>query len=423
MYSNGAGGYESTGEEFPHAIIFSQCSGLTSTQIAWNSIVNTPGESYSNDLINMYETSGTASSPIQIDNNYINGLYAIDPSTQYDSGCGIITDGTTETTAYVNIFDNTVLNTGNCGINMPDGHNNNVYDNTVLSTGVLPDGDAFYGENVGISCYNAHSSSLYGDNNVYDNTSGWIRMPGTDFNASGNTTMSDYFVPGVSVDTGNTSLALADVTSAAQSAAYASWQASATSAGVTIGPGSGTTTGGGSFSGGSTSGSSGKSGAPTSGTGSSGTGTSGSGASDPTSSGNGSGSTGNGSSPTGSGTASGSSGSGSSSSSGSTSGSGTSSTGSSPTSNPGWGHDGSWTGGGSYGGGHWWTRHRRHHHSDDAAVTAAASSNSSTPFNVATGFTDATTLGASKDLDGIADSVRNCSKGPDDASVLSGGAD
>jgi len=55
-------------------------------------------------------------------------------------------------------------------------------------------------------------------------------------------------------------------------------------------------------------------------------------------------------------------------------------------------------------------------------VTAAGSSTNSQSFGAATGSTDAITLGASKHLDGIADSARNCMKPPDDASALSNDA-
>jgi hypothetical protein len=239
-YSDGNGGYETTGAPTPHAIILSNVESVPGIEIAWNQIINTPGESYVNDVVNMYESSGTAASPIQIHDNYIQGLYAIDPDTEYDSGCGIIMDGEAgaSETAYVDIYNNEVVATGNGGICIAAGHDISIYDNRVINSGILPDGNALNASYVGmyIQDYMTGGSSANFYNDIaYDNAAAWMVPAHTHSNTSSSAYENNYvFLNGSAAGSyGNTSLGVA--TPAMEAAEYVTWQAKVASNNVTIG--------------------------------------------------------------------------------------------------------------------------------------------------------------------------------------------
>ena len=91
--SNGAGGWLNYNERTPirggptqsgyNIVQFVQLSKVYSVpgiEIAWNQVINQPGNSRVEDNINIYESSGTSSSPILIHDNYIQGAYTINPS-------------------------------------------------------------------------------------------------------------------------------------------------------------------------------------------------------------------------------------------------------------------------------------------------------------------------------------------------------
>jgi hypothetical protein len=241
-YSDGNGGYESAGDPTPHDLILNDVHNASSIEIGWNQIENQPGQSYVNDVINIYDSAGTSANPILVHDNFIQGLYAIDPNTQYDSGCGIITDGTSDPsteTAYVKIYNNQVVSTTNAGIAIAAGHNITVFNNRVISSGLLPNGSSVDGTNVGIyiNDYSAGgSSATYYDNGGYNNDIGWIQQPGTDFNSSGAPFENDIWFPEAtsSLTYNNVSLG-PSVTLATESAELASWLMELSQNGFTAG--------------------------------------------------------------------------------------------------------------------------------------------------------------------------------------------
>src|SRR6185436_7803111 len=61
------------------------CSGISSVEIAWNQVINEPGNSRVEDTISVYKSSGTSASPIQIHDNYLQGAYTIKPAQKNTS--------------------------------------------------------------------------------------------------------------------------------------------------------------------------------------------------------------------------------------------------------------------------------------------------------------------------------------------------
>ncbi|PWU09320.1 MAG: hypothetical protein C5B51_06450 [Terriglobia bacterium] len=215
--SDGNGGYQipqNDDNNFSHGVLLNQVQGVPGIEVAWNQIVNEPDQSWVGDSINIYKSSGTVDSPIQVHDNYIQGGYAYPVGNAgliHYSGSAIITDGSTgETnpdlaTSFVTIHDNQGVSLGNAGFAIADGHHIEMYSNRLVSGGQLSDGTNItveYGN--GIEQFNNYhsSSDVFGGNSIHDNFSGYRRQ------RNGNWERADYYFsvpPAVSAD--NSSLA------------------------------------------------------------------------------------------------------------------------------------------------------------------------------------------------------------------------
>ncbi len=216
--SDGNGGWEtfnsrtntSTGQEedgfvYAQFVQLDQVQHVPGIEIAWNQVINDPGNSRVEDNISIFHSSGTASSPISIHDNYIHGAYTISPTQSsytsggwsYDwsySGGGIMLgDGiganASDDPAYVKAFNNQVVSTTNYGIALSAGHNLEAYDNRIVSAGTI-NGKAITAQNVGLyvwDSYGAGAGRFY-SNSAYDNVAGWMD----------DGTRNDYWAPSTS---------------------------------------------------------------------------------------------------------------------------------------------------------------------------------------------------------------------------------
>ena len=237
--SNGAGGWM-TGSEDCNIAQFVQIGNVHAVpgiEIAWNQVINQPGNSCVEDNINIFDSSGTSSSPILIHDNYIDGAYNTEPTNTgsewgYSGGGILLGDGSTTTlsqaSGYVQAYNNIVVSTTNYGIAIAAGHNETIYDNVVVSSGLLPDGQMIADQNVGIYIWNGYhtSSSVFYDNSGYGNTIGWVGPNGV---------RNDSYTPGASSWTNNNKLSGA-ITLATEASELASWQNKLATSHVTIGP-------------------------------------------------------------------------------------------------------------------------------------------------------------------------------------------
>ena len=117
--------------------------GVPGVEIAWNQVINQPGQSAVEDNINFYLSKGTSFSPIHAHNNYIDGAFPniTASTTSYPrySGSGIVcADGNpasaSEVTAYIRCANNQVLDSLNVGIATPHGHHIELANNRVVVT-------------------------------------------------------------------------------------------------------------------------------------------------------------------------------------------------------------------------------------------------------------------------------------------------
>ncbi len=179
--SDGAGGFLGGGKHHRAQFInLDKVQNVPGVEIAWNQVLNEPGKSRVEDNINLYQSSGTATSPIRIHNNLIQGAYNADPANDDNfAGGGILLGDGHDGSAYAHAYENVVIGTTNYGIAISGGHSQRIYNNRVLSAGVLPDGTAIAAQNVGIYIWDYHKAgSAFHSNSGEGNLIGWVRGDG-----------------------------------------------------------------------------------------------------------------------------------------------------------------------------------------------------------------------------------------------------
>jgi hypothetical protein len=245
LQSNGTHGYlpGETHWVWAHAIQIGNAWSVPGMTVAWNEIVNYPYQSLVNENISMYDAGGTASSPAEFHDNYIQGAYPSNPASDNYNGGGFTTDGNASDTirtasAYNSVYNNQIVGTVNMGINFGSGHDNVAHDNTVISSGLLSDGTEIPAQNVGIDIYDVYGNidrgTMY-NNNMYENTVGWMCWaPRCAWSGYRN---DEYFPDNSSDYSTNQSISASPLTLQAEDSEYATWLAKVSSNGIILGPG------------------------------------------------------------------------------------------------------------------------------------------------------------------------------------------
>ncbi|RSK29823.1 hypothetical protein [Hymenobacter metallilatus] len=154
--------------------------GLGNIDISWNEVINEPDQSLVEDNINLHNSSGTPSSPLRVHHNYIQGAYPVPATAPTFTGSGITTDGDATsaqlTTAYVEAFANTVVSTGNAGMNIAAGHHNHFHHNRIVTSGLLPDGRRLPSSYAGTAIFNGYRkpATVFFANRMTGNTIGFV---------------------------------------------------------------------------------------------------------------------------------------------------------------------------------------------------------------------------------------------------------
>ena len=213
-------------------------------EIAWNAVTNAPGDSRVEDNVNVYQSGGTATSPLLVRNNLIDGAYPIDPAVadrqdadwtydnSYSGGGLLLGDGPGPTPAAASSFivatGNDVVGTVNYGIAIAAGHDINFDHNLIVSAGQLPDGRRIPAQNVGAYIWNANhgkrTDSFFNDGGS-DNTIGWTSAKGG---------RNDSWMPDAAYWTAAVPLP-GPITPADEATTRTVWHARATAAGITVG--------------------------------------------------------------------------------------------------------------------------------------------------------------------------------------------
>ena len=237
--SNGSG-YDTTGWMSNCGIQLNDVENVGNMEIAWNEIINIPYNSSVGDVINIFDTRGTASSYLSIHDNYVEGGYRGD-ATAENSGMGIIVDGqgttSDQASAYINVYNNQVVNMTNGGIGTTIGSYTNIYSNRTVNCGSLPsDGASILHPGYGMGILSYHSTaSEYMDGTtitIHDNVSGWMAQK-----SDGTIFRQDYYYP-VGTCTNNSSIS-GSITRSTEQAEYTTWQNKLSSNGIKLGINSG----------------------------------------------------------------------------------------------------------------------------------------------------------------------------------------
>ena len=236
--SDGKGGYLAGGERAAALVQFAQLDKVRhvpGVEIAWNEVVNEPGKSRVEDVVSIYLSSGTRASPIAIHDNFIRGAYPLDPAAEGFSGGGVMLgdgvakDGPAGDPAFVEAFDNQVLDTTNYGIAISAGHDCRMYRNRIVSAGVLPDGRTkIAAQNVGAyvwDSYKAGKDRFY-NNGGSENLIGWYNKEGV---------RNDWWRPDATAWENNARYP-APITRDAYDAERTRWEEKLASRGVVVGP-------------------------------------------------------------------------------------------------------------------------------------------------------------------------------------------
>jgi hypothetical protein len=231
-WSDGNGGYQTGADanDLVQFAQFNQCFNMTGVEIAWNQVVNQPGQSRPEDNISVFQSSGTTASPMLIHDNYIQGAYPADAANDdsFTGGGIMLSDGFTGSaataTGNVQAFNNIIISTANYGIAISSGHNDTAYNNTIISSGLLPNGQKIASENVGIYIWNQSGDPNWGNNQEYGNTIGWMGPSGR----------NDSWTPNASGKTGDTALS-GTIALAQEQSYYSVWVQKVSTSGFTIG--------------------------------------------------------------------------------------------------------------------------------------------------------------------------------------------
>jgi hypothetical protein len=201
--SNGHGGLTTERPSLGHYVLLNGVDAPNGAEIAWNQVIDTPGEASVEDIVNIFlSRGGSDNQPIRIHDNYLQGAFSTGAASY--TGGGIITDGASDSlqtaTGFVQIENNQVVHTANYGVSIDAGHDVMASNNRVVSCGKNAAG-AWIAMNYSQAAilWNDFKSSQFFNNSISGTAGGLVR-PGT----SGNPMVADLWDPGVSEGPNNT---------------------------------------------------------------------------------------------------------------------------------------------------------------------------------------------------------------------------
>lgn len=159
---------------------------LAGVEVAYNEVLNTPGQSLVEDNINLYNSSGTAASPLHVHDNFVRGAYPFPATAATFTGTGLTSDGNAqmaaEAASFIEADHNQFVATGNAAMNLAAGHDIYYHDNRAVTSGYLPDGQRFQAGHAGLGVFNYYHqpASVFFNNRVENNAVGYVRWGGHD---------------------------------------------------------------------------------------------------------------------------------------------------------------------------------------------------------------------------------------------------
>jgi hypothetical protein len=177
--SNGHGGFLLNQRVLGHLIQLNNVSMPNGGEIAWNQMINSDGAASIEDVINFYESHGSAGKPVLIHDNYLQGGFA-SGQTSYYTGAGIQMDGDSNdpstANGFVMITNNTLVHLAGDGISIAAGHDISVVGNRIVSCGKDSSGNwiANPGSNA-LDMWNYYQTNQYFNNYMANNSGGLVK--------------------------------------------------------------------------------------------------------------------------------------------------------------------------------------------------------------------------------------------------------
>lgn len=207
---------------FSNFVSFNVATG-TNIEIAWNDVLNEPGESSAADNIGLYRAAGTADHPLRVNHNAIRGGYPFPVGEDWTGTC-LTTDGDAASVGqvgFVEADDNLCVSVG---LNIAGGHDSHYRNNTYVSAGLLPNGAPLQ------TCFWCVGGifDFYGGGNLVNNSIENLRV-------SLPSTQDGYWPTPPATNSMTVEEAAEPATLATEANAYQAWCDGAASAGIVLG--------------------------------------------------------------------------------------------------------------------------------------------------------------------------------------------
>ena len=173
------GRYRNGGGQYCNFLGVNGGLNIAGAEVAWNQVINEPNNSLVEDNINFYNSGGTASNPIKLHDNYVQGAYPFPATGSNYTGSGITIDGDAQTAggaaAFINGYNNQLVSTC-AAMNIASGHDNHFYNNRMVTSGILPNGSKMPAGYAAAGLWNAYqqSGSVFFNNDMTNNTIGFF---------------------------------------------------------------------------------------------------------------------------------------------------------------------------------------------------------------------------------------------------------
>ncbi|WP_377509809.1 glycosyl hydrolase [Pontibacter locisalis] len=202
-------------------------------EISWNQVINEPDKSAVEDNINIYNSRGTAESPILIHDNYIQGAFPLPSTAKEYSGGGIITDspGTDSTlsTAHLKVYNNQLVGLGNYCLGIAGGNHIEMFDNRAIVAARFSDNSPYNCWTGGIWAKDYYKLNSTFANKMYNNVLATVGQTGT----WRNEIMDSTFL---AADTYNNEILKGEVTLEMEESEYDRWVSKLDRNAIRIGP-------------------------------------------------------------------------------------------------------------------------------------------------------------------------------------------
>ena len=218
-------------------LILNTVAHLPGVEIAFNEVLNAPDKSLVEDNINLYNSSGTAASPLRVHDNFVRGAYPYPASESQFTGTGLTTDGDAKTLAeasgFIEADHNQFVSTGNAGMNLAAGHDIFYHDNRIVTSGLLPGGPRFNATHAGLGIFNFYKqpADVFFNNRAERNVIGYVRWGGSSPYPDRQDLSADNCATCL-----HTEHLPNPITPATEAAEWARWQQKLQKQGVTVGP-------------------------------------------------------------------------------------------------------------------------------------------------------------------------------------------